>query len=1508
MKMNTPKTGMYREHYKYGLWGFYRNYILSFLYQTKLLRDMSTNRNTPLIKFMTLILMSWLNYTGLMAQTYPGNFSSPVTLDGTNAITDGSFSMNPADTDVSEIASSLTAGTTYDVYLFLEDTIGNQREIYQIDDITTVSPYMVPFEERDALIALYNATNGASWNTNTNWLTEEPVDTWFGITVVGGHITEIDLDWTGNNLNGTLPIELGDLNFLEKISMPRNPNLTGNIVSELFTNLSLTEIDLANNGLSGNIPSNISNLTALQFLELDNNGLSGSIPSGIYTLSNLEVLDLSNNNISGPISTDIQNLTLLTNLSLGDNPIGGTIPIEIGNLINLTNLNIYRANLTGSIPTEVGNLINLQYITLGRNGLTGSIPPSLGNLNQVINFFLDNNNLSGSIPSSLGNLTNVKLFILSHNLLSGSIPLELGMLTNVTSFYLNNNNLSGSIPPELGGLTSVTQLYLNFNQLEGVIPVSLATLPNVNDIFFFNNNFSGTLPDFTQAPNLGYRILLQNNAFQFGDFENQWNAYQIQLNTFRDSPQARVNLEETITVNVGDNTTLTTTVSGSQNNYQWYKNNTLITGATSSNLILNPTQLTDAGDYHCIITSNIVTDLTLRRNFIHLIVTPVPDTEAPVISCPSDQELACNTTSIPDYTGLAEVTDNQDPNPVLTQNPLSGTAFTDGMTISIIATDASNNSDNCTFVVTTTADTEAPVVICPSDQNLAAGSTIPDYTSLVTVTDNCDTSFTIDQSPVVGTLFTNGMTITMTVTDSSSNVGDCTFIITETPDTEAPVITCPSDQELACNTASIPDYTGLAAVTDNQDPNPVLTQSPAAGTTFTDGMTISIIATDASNNTDNCTFVVTTTADTEDPIISCPSDQVLASGNVLPDYTSLATVTDNCTASPVVTQIPISGGTYTPGMTITLIATDNIGNTANCTFIVNEGADTDAPVITCPSDQELACSTTSIPDYTGLAAVTDNQDPNPVLTQSPAAGTAFTDGMTISIIATDATGNSDNCTFIVNTTADTEDPIISCPSDQVLASGNVLPDYTSLATVTDNCTISPVVTQTPILGGTYTPGMTITLIATDNIGNTANCTFIVNEGADTEAPVITCPSDQELVCNTTSIPDYTELAAVTDNQDPNPVLTQSPVAGTTFTDGMTISIIATDATGNTDNCTFIVNTTADTEDPIIFCPSDQVLASGNVLPDYTSLATVTDNCTVSPVVTQTPIPGGTYTPEMTITLIATDDIGNTANCTFIVNETPDTEAPVISCPSDKELLCNTVSIPDYTGLAVVTDNQDPNPVLTQSPLAGTAFTDGMTISIIATDATGNTDNCTFIINTQTVSVDAGVDEEINEGQEVQLNASATDMGTFLWSPSIGLDDPTISNPIAKPTQTTDYTVVFTSIDGCKSEDYVTVYVKTQQPDDTKYGFSPDNDGINEFWEIGSIEKYPNNRVLIYNRWGDLVFEIEGYNNTSSVFRGIANRKRNLGADELPEGTYFFDIKIEGTHTLQKLNGFLVLKR
>ena len=136
----------------------------------------------------------------------------------------------------------------------------------------------------------------------------------------------------------------------------------------------------------------------------------------------------------------------------------------------------------------------------------------------------------------------------------------------------------------------------------------------------------------------------------------------------------------------------------------------------------------------------------------------------------------------------------------------------------------------------------------------------------------------------------------------------------------------------------------------------------------------------------------------------------------------------------------------------------------------------------------------------------------------------------------------------------------------------------------------------------------------------------------------------------------------------------------------------------------------------------------------------------------------------------------------------------------------------------------------------------------------------------------------------------------------------INLPNALPEGTTIYVTIipFNVIGdaiGCEQESFTTTTT-----DDTKYGFSPDGDGINEFWYIDGIENYPDNQVTIFNRQGSIVFQIQGYNNASRVFSGEANRLRNLGANTLPEGTYFFDIKINGPNNLRKLQGFLVLKR
>ena len=410
------------------------------------------------------------------------------------------------------------------------------------------------------------------------------------------------------------------------------------------------------------------------------------------------------------------------------------------------------------------------------------------------------------------------------------------------------------------------------------------------------------------------------------------------------------------------------------------------------------------------------------------------------------------------------------------------------------------------------------------------------------------------------------------------------------------------------------------------------------------------------------------------------------------------------------------------------------------------------------------------------------------------------------------------------------------------------------------------------------------------------------------APVIACIGDQTLSCGSI-IPDYTPLVTANDNCDSYPVITQNPSAGSVFIDGMEITITARDVSNNSSTCSFKVNASPDITAPSITCIADQNLNIGDVLPDYRTMITATDNCDSNLTVTQIPSSGSNVTDGMNVTINASDNSGNSTSCTFKINVAKDAQPPVFTCIADQMFDCSVSQVPDYTKMIFATDNADPNPVITQYPAPGAVFLDGMTITIKVSDKSNNVSACSFQLFSYPIFVDAGEDVEINQGDSIQLYAIALEDGVFSWSPATGLNNSKIGNPIAKPSETTTYKVVFTNKEGCETEDLVTVTVIPPiEKDETKYGFSPNGDGINDFWEIDGITDYPENEVLIYSRWGNLVYHTKGYDNATNVFSGIANKSRNLGANQLPEGTYFFEIRVNQPHHFKKTKGYLVLKR
>lgn len=298
--------------------------------------------------------------------------------------------------------------------------------------------------DKDALIALYRATDGANWASNQNWLSNRPIETWYGvITDENEHVIELDL--SDNELKGTIPSELGNLTYLEGLY-------------------------LSENQLSGAIPSALGLLSSLTRLFLWGNELTGHIPPELGRLANLETLHLGDNELSGAIPVELTNLTNLKELGLYSNELTGVIPAELGALTNLKWLSLTANRLSGPIPPTLDSLTNLTDLYLGQNELSGIIPPELGNLTNLEQLFLHSNQLSGEIPSEMGNLAKLLGLSLWGNQLTGAVPPELGKLSQLTGLGLADNNLSGDIPPELGNLANLEQLYLSGNRLEGCVP------------------------------------------------------------------------------------------------------------------------------------------------------------------------------------------------------------------------------------------------------------------------------------------------------------------------------------------------------------------------------------------------------------------------------------------------------------------------------------------------------------------------------------------------------------------------------------------------------------------------------------------------------------------------------------------------------------------------------------------------------------------------------------------------------------------------------------------------------------------------------------------------------------------------------------------------------------------------------------------------------------------------------------------------------------------------------
>ncbi len=263
--------------------------------------------------------------------------------------------------------------------------------------------------DREALVALYSATDGPNWERRDNWLTDAPLAEWHGVVANSqGQVRWLTL--SNNGLKGPVVPELGSLSALEFLG-------------------------LGENELTGEVPAELADATRLTGLWINDNRLTGIIPSAFLTLSQLRVLDLSGNDglcipstarfsewadsvsqVSGPdcSEADAEVLRVLyeatgggpdwTNSSgwLSDAALSEWHGVEIDSVGRVSALDLSENGLSGQLPDSLVELSVLASLDLSDNTLSGSLPDSLGKLSALARLDVSGNgDMAGRLPQSL---------------------------------------------------------------------------------------------------------------------------------------------------------------------------------------------------------------------------------------------------------------------------------------------------------------------------------------------------------------------------------------------------------------------------------------------------------------------------------------------------------------------------------------------------------------------------------------------------------------------------------------------------------------------------------------------------------------------------------------------------------------------------------------------------------------------------------------------------------------------------------------------------------------------------------------------------------------------------------------------------------------------------------------------------------------------------------------------------------------------------------------------------
>ncbi|HTO36941.1 MAG TPA: gliding motility-associated C-terminal domain-containing protein, partial [Brumimicrobium sp.] len=344
-----------------------------------------------------------------------------------------------------------------------------------------------------------------------------------------------------------------------------------------------------------------------------------------------------------------------------------------------------------------------------------------------------------------------------------------------------------------------------------------------------------------------------------------------------------------------------------------------------------------------------------------------------------------------------------------------------------------------------------------------------------------------------------------------------------------------------------------------------------------------------------------------------------------------------------------------------------------------------------------------------------------------------------------------------------------------------------------------------------------------------------------------------------------------------------------------------------DGCPKLDNTIITLEDPdapVVNAGLDEVLCENE---EVTLTASNPDGATITwnnGVTDGTPFTPTVGTTTYTVTAVlngctSTDDVEVTVNALPVVSIDPVAD---LCINNDLITLSGNPVGGTFSGVGINGNNFDPSIAGIGTHIITYDYTDG--------NGCENSSTTTIVVN-DIPTLSAETQYSVCSGENVTMTVdSPSSSNDYYWY----FDEDLVNNGANYTIQDAglmndgNYILVAQNSNGCFVEMDVTLSVDICNINITEV-FSPNGDGKNDYFVVENLSMYPNSELWIYNKWGAEVYNSSDYLND---WNGQSQNALNIGEEELPEGTYYYVLKLGGDISTPNAGnvykGFVYLKR